>query len=421
MTVIKHKDLRSHLERLSQKKDLDPAYLIYGEEVLVKKALQTTLNLLMPGASKHYGYEAWEGSPENVLEAVRQVNTYALLDKGKVVALLDTPLFAAGQKGLGSPEVNPMKASAPDKVSDMLAAALVDTFPDRHYLIMTAASVDKRRRLYKIMEKSGLVVDCSVPKGDRQADRVAQDAVLRESMQERLSTNDKVLDASAYAALCEMTGFDIRTFLNNLDKLIDYIGDRKKITIDDVSTVLERTRQDPIYAFTNALSERNLADTLFYMDSLLSNGYHALQLIAASVNLMRRLLVIKTFADKAADGIWQNGMSYNAFRDRVMPLVQVHDQDLKEKVMGWDQALSESRGAEQRPKKQRVGTDLLIAPNPKNAYPVYKMTQRATAFSASELLEALKVLSRSDGHLKSSGHPPRSILADAVLQICQGS
>ena len=44
-----------------------------------------------------------------------------------------------------------------------------------------------------------------------------------------------------------MTGFDLRTFINNLEKLIAYTGERKNITKDDVKSVLERTRIDPIY------------------------------------------------------------------------------------------------------------------------------------------------------------------------------
>ena len=100
MTVIKHSDVQRHLKRLAQDKgsDLYPVYLLFGEEVLAKTALQTVLTFLMPESARQYGYEALDGSPENVLEAVQRLNTYALLDSGKVVALLDSPLFSAVQK-----------------------------------------------------------------------------------------------------------------------------------------------------------------------------------------------------------------------------------------------------------------------------------------------------------------------------------
>jgi DNA polymerase-3 subunit delta len=423
MTVIKHNEVQRHLKHLTQDKGLIPypVYLLYGEEVLTKAALQTVLNFLIPESARQYSYEAWEGTHENVFAAVQRLNTYALLGRGKVVSLLDSPLFSATQKGTAPSDSARQERTTSGDAAEILIAALADKFPLNHYLIMTTATVDKRRRLYKVTEETGLVIDCSVPQGDRQADRVAQDAVLRQSMQGLLSKHDKILEPSAFGALCDMTGFDIRTFQNNLNKLIDYVGDRKNITLEDVSVALERTKQDPVYAFTNALSGKDVGNALFYMDSLLSNGYHELQLIAAAVNQVRRLIVIRQFADNTAGGVWQTGMSYNAFRDQVMPLIQTHDTALKEQLADWDRSLSGDEAAVVEPKKRETETDLLIAPNPNNAYPVYKLMQKAVTFHAAELLDALKVLGRADGQLKSSGQPPRSILADAVLKICSGN
>ena len=422
MTVIKHNEVQRHLRPYTQDKESVPypVYLLYGEEVLAKTALQTVLSLLMPETSRQYSYDTLEGSPENILEAIRRLNTYAMLDSGKVVALIDSPLFSGKQKGTAPAENVTSDRAASGDATDMLISALKEKFPTNHYLIMTTSAVDKRRKLYKIMEETGLVIDCSVPQGDRQAEKVAQDAVLRESMQTLLLERNKSLESSAFAALCGMTGFDLRTFLNNLNKLMDYVGDRKRITVEDVTFVLARTKQDPIYAFTNALSDKNVGNTLFYMDSLLSNGYHELQLIAAAVNQVRRLIVIREFVDDTAGGVWQTGMPYNAFWDQVMPMIQSHDRALKEQVTDWDRSLSgtDEFGADQ--KKRQTGTDLLIAPNPKNAYPVYKLLQKTEKFQVGELLEVMTILSRADERLKSSGQPPRSILVDAVLKICSG-
>jgi DNA polymerase III subunit delta len=422
LTVIKHNEVQRHLKRLMQDTGSVPypVYLLYGEEVLTKAALQGVLNVLMPESARQYSYETREGTPENIFDAVQHLNTYALLDKGKVVALLDSPLLSARQKETTPSDDARQGLSTTGDAADILVAALSDKFPDNHYLIVTAESVDKRRRLYKVMETAGLVVDCSVPQGDRQADRVAQEAVLRESMQGLLSKHDKILEPSAFVALCDMTGFDIRTFQNNLNKLVDYVGDRKNITKADISDALERTKQDPIYAFTNALLEKDLGNVLFYMDSLLSNGYHELQLLAAAVNQVRRLLVIRDFVTASAGGAWQTGMSYNSFRDQVMPLIQNHDTALKEQLADWARSLAGDEEAANESNKRLSGTDLLIAPNPNNAYPVYKLMQKAMAFHAVELLDALKALDRADRYLKSSGQPPRSILADVILNICSG-
>lgn len=420
MSVIKHNDIHKHFKEISPQSasGFYPVYLVYGEEMLVKNIIQFLLEYLLPEPAKKYGYEAYEGTSDNILTAIQQLNTYSLLDKGKVVALIDCPLFTASPKGAAPDKIEEMDGSTQGDSSELLAAAITDTFPQEHYLIITTDTVDKRRRLYKTVNDNGLIVDCSVPKGDRQADKIAQDTVLRESMQTLLKQHDKILDASAYAALCEMTGFDLRTFLNNLGKLIDYVGDRKQITVEDVGFVLERTKQDPIYAFTNAISERNAGQSIFYMDSLLRNGYHELQLLAAGVNQFRKLLIMRLFVSDVMSDTWPKGLSFNEFREQIMPTIQEHDLQFKDRLKEWNLALNGHVQKADGDQKQRVRTDLLIAPNPKNAYPVYKQIQKAVTFTQEQLLRALRIFRNADLDLKSSGHTPRSIMANAILKIC---
>ena len=67
----------------------------------------------------------------------------------------------------------------------------------------------------------------------------------------------KTLDKAAFQKLVEMTGFDLRMFTGNLEKLVQYVGDRKTIAVEDVESALPRTRQDPVFELTNAVTDRN--------------------------------------------------------------------------------------------------------------------------------------------------------------------
>jgi len=61
------------------------------------------------------------------------------------------------------------------------------------------------------------VVDCSVPKGERKADKEAQESVLSEHMQTVLGPAARTLNRAAFLALWETTGFDPGAFSNNLE------------------------------------------------------------------------------------------------------------------------------------------------------------------------------------------------------------
>ena len=493
MAIIQHNEFEGYIKNLVKKKGVSPApvYLLYGEEFIYKSALEMLLDAIVPASDRNFHYEAFEGYRENTLEAVRQLNTYSLLGGMKVVALLDSDIFYSRQDeaklidaakqsfekdrkhkaaqyfsalmrllnldlknfdnkarqsilkaGAGTVTdgswidelvaycmEHPADSAESSDMADMLIEVLEHGYPKNHCLIITSEVADKRRRLFKVINDIGVAVDCSVPKSERRADKAVQNSVLAMKKEEVLRKTQKKISGSAYASLCEMTGFDLRTFSDNLTKLIDFVGERQEITEADVLFVVKRTKQDPIYELTNAVSDKNIDDALFYLNSLLSGGSHPLQILTALVNQVRRLLVIKTFADKLPHGQWHGGASYHYFQNSVLPLIIEHDKEFLQQLKDWEGTTSESsfihrakpKKKKPKAKKGKPRTDLLIAQNPKNPYPIYKSMQKAEGFTQNDLLCIMETLSSADGLLKSTGHSPASILENIVLRICRGT
>ncbi len=483
MSVINYKKLKKYLED-PEKDTFASVYLIYGEELLYKMAFEELLNALIPGSKRTLNYDPIDGADENIHEVIERINTFSLLPGGKVVAIRDSRIFYSKhdenrllEKAKEAHDDNDILKSAKyfisflgllnlsyddvsktdrieklklngkwlDKIisycldnsltipagkddAETLQKAIEKGFPKGNHLIITTDMVDKRRSLFKIINEKGMIVDCSVPKGDRKADKIAQEAVLDERMKTILAQSGKKIDRGVYQALCEMTGFNLRTFSDNLEKLINYIGDRKKITISDVESVLKRTKLDPIYELTNSVTDRNIENSLFYLNSLLSGGDidHPLQLLAAITNQIRKLLVIKDFVESSLDGSWNAGVSFNHFQRSIMPMIKKHDELLLQQMEDWEKALSEDVvTGDQKPqkkktkKKSKTGTDLLIAKNPNNPYPVYKMMQKSVKFSKQDLLTSMEHLSKADLRLKSTGQNQKLILEEAIFFICQ--
>ncbi len=466
MPELTYKDLEKHL---SEKK-FSPVYLIYGEEFLYKTAFETILNALIPPSERSLNYEPVDS--ENVYEAIERLNTFSFMPGTKVVSLCDSRIFYSKQddedllqkakdavdakdmkKGakyfstllgllkLSYEDVSPenrskylqIDLSEDDRWVDTLIAFCKDTdiritapkdnaedlqhaiekgFPDGHYLLITTDIADRRRGLFKVISEKGMVIDCSVPKGERKADKEAQSAVLQERLKTILSEHGKSIDPAAYHAVYEMTGFDLRTFSNNLEKLISYIGDRKKISLEDVESVLKRTRQDPIYELTNAIADRNTEDALFYTDSLLAAGIFPLQILAAIANQVRRLLLLRGFIESPqGKKVWKAGISYNLFQEKVMPAIQEYDNALSEVSESWENTAGS-------PKKAKSSGDMAIAKNPKSPYPIYLIMGKAEKFTKHDLIRALEMVSNADIKLKSSGGNPKMILEEMIFGIC---
>jgi DNA polymerase-3 subunit delta len=485
MNVITYKDLNKYLKNRGSD-PLLPVYLVFGEELLVQGAFDELLNALIPASQRSINYDPLDGTQANIHDVIERLNTFSLLPGTKVIGLRDSRIFYARQdkgrlldnarlafeddkiekaaghllsvmgllnltfedidsanrskslgKDYGNAENDPWldetiaycltnDLPVPEARDDsrILQLAIEKGFPGDNHLILTTGMVDKRRGLYKTIGSEGMIIDCSVPRGARRTDRIAQEAVLSERKDAILGAAQKTMSPAAYHALYEKTGFDLGTFSSNLEKLVSYIGNRGEITVEDVAAVLPRTKIDPIYELTNALTDRSIEKTLFFLDSILSSDIHPLQAFAAMINQVRKLLLVKDFVESPHGRHWRPACPYDYFQRQVIPAVVEYDRKLLEQLDSWQAILDESpdsqnSGAGSKKKKGKTPSDLLIAKNPKNAYPIYQLFKKSERFTKDELIAAVDSLNETERKLKSGSQNEKLVLEHLILCICK--
>ena len=488
MPTISYKDLEKYLNERGDA-PFAPVYLIFGEEMLVKNAFETLLDALVPASKRNTNYEPLDGANENIHAVIAQVNTYSLMPGKKVIALRDSKIFYAGQdrerllenaqkayqnddikkaaghllrlmgilnltwedldkstrkRSLGQNDAaaeddawlaelsvycRENNLSVPPAGDDghILQLAVEKGFPENNHLIITTDMADKRRALFKTLSSKGVVINCSVPMGDRRADRIEQEAVLVDTMNAMLADRGKTMARPAYQALYEMTGFDLRTFSSNLEKLISFVGNRSEITTADIESALQRTKIDPIYEFTNAVAERQTDAALLFLESVQSSGVHPLQIFTALINQIRKLLLVKDFVESPSGGVWQAACPYDYFQKRVMPAIAEYDRQLLEHLEDRQATLDKeselpaigSPAKKTRKKNVKAGTDLLITKNPNNPYPIYLLFKKSERFKKEELIKAFETLNTADKQLKSGNQNPKLVLEKVILSICR--
>ncbi len=484
MPEIKYKLLKKYLKDLKgdPQKQFSPVYLIFGEELLVKTAYDDLLEALLPAANRTANYEPIDGIIENINEVIERVNTFSLMAGTKVVAMRESRIFYTKQDKTRLLEIskkaydeddlkkaakyilslmssmnlsfedidksnrkktlkldagmdqshewlddiidycqeNNLAIPEPADESVVLQKAIEKGFPKNNHLLITVDIVDKRRSLYKALKNCGIVIDCAVPKGDRRADRIAQEDVLIEKMTEILTPHNKEMDKGAYRALVDMIGFDLRTFCGSLEKLIHYVGKRNNITVEDVESILKRTKKDPIYDLTNAIADRQTEKSLFFLNSLLTAEFHPLQILSAIVNQVRRLTLAKDFTKSPQAKEWHTGVAYKLFQQNIMPAIVAYDRSLMKTLVDWEDSgrPSPHEDPAKVDKKTKIKTDLLLARNPKNAYPVYQLLKKSERYSKTELIEAFSYLNEADRQLKISAQNPKLILERLIFRIC---
>jgi DNA polymerase-3 subunit delta len=401
MPTVKHAALTQWLEKSGNQ--IPGFVLCAGEDFLVEKAVDRIRTQVMETAPSGCLVEVLDGRTTAMGDVIEQIATFSFFG-GKLVLVRHSPMFAL-KAGAG-------EVSYSEKDLDRLSETVQAGIPDGHFLVMTAGSLDRRRKIFKALEKTGLIIDCTVPQGARKADLDDQRQILETVSRTVLARAGKTLDPAAFSELVERTGFNPSLFAQNLEKLTAYTGNRSGISRDDVAAIIQRDKKDPIFSLTNAMMEKNAGQALFYLSSLRKDGFHPLQILKSFENLVRRMLLFKAFSLAFCEkhpNVRVDRLHFNGFKQQVLPAIIAHDQALQNPAARdeADQAAGDSV------------RDLVLAPNPNSPYPIFQTFEKSVRFSLDELRSAMISLGDLDFALKSSSADADAGIEQFVMTFCR--
>jgi DNA polymerase-3 subunit delta len=318
--------------------------------------------------------EGWKKIPEGEWQAA--LGEEAARERGKWL-----PRLLAECKNLG------IKEKRYDKDTGPLEETLRGGLPDGNCLILTADSVDKRKRLYKTIAEIGIILHFPSVKSEAE-----KKGLLSEAARDMLSGRGKSVSPGALSELAKKTGFDIQASMEELEKLITYAGDRGLIDEKDIKALTGRKKEDSVFELTSALVERDPEKALLTLGNLLDQGVHHLMILTMIVREIRFLLQGKIILKSDMLSSFRPGMDYPRFQKNVFP-------SIKEMGLG---------GAKKK--------GWLFGQHP---YVIYNALRNSRRFSYNELVEYMNRLVEVDLALKTTGMKPRLVLEHLLMDICR--
>jgi len=274
-----------------------------------------------------------------------------------------------------------------------LEEIILSSFPEQTFLIFTAASVDKRKKIFKAVEKQGRVVECVVPREKRGA--TLEKGFFEDQVRRSLHGCEKTINPRAMQLMHSRAGGDLRQLHAEIDKLVAFVGDRKEINVQDVETLFDDSHEAEFFEFTNALRSTDLAKCLPALHRNLRIVSHPLQTLAIITNDIRRLMVARELLFSAFRETWKPGISYDSF----VPILR--------------KALQDDTRAKEK------GTYNLLS---MNEYALFNLLKVAQKFTMERLLGIMEAILDADVLLKSSrlgARSPQIILERVVYTICK--
>ncbi|HVM60747.1 MAG TPA: DNA polymerase III subunit delta [Verrucomicrobiae bacterium] len=360
-------------------------YLVGGaDEFSIKETAAKLADKLAPKQAGEFGLEIIDGSASNQDEALKVLSrlrealeTVGLFGGGnKLVWLKSTDLLADTQ----TTRAEAVKEALAD-LADLLKSGLGEGVT----LLISAIGCDRRKTLYKTLEKIGEVrffEALEEGKGD-------SDEEIEAFIQSKLRADSKTMSAEAVQAFRELVAPSLREIANELEKLFVYVGKRSDITKDDVRAICSASRQAVIWELTDSLGARRTSRAIRSLESLLDAGDQPigiLMMLVAQFRLMllaRDLMVRKLIS--ARDGPGGNIEFVKAF-ERLPESATAHFPRTK------DGALP-------------------------NAWRLYRCALAAKNFSTRELIRAMDLLLDANRQLVSTQLDDRLVLEETIAKI----
>jgi DNA polymerase-3 subunit delta len=283
--------------------------------------------------------------------------------------------LVSGASGTAAPSDDPL---------DRLVRLFKQGFVKTNILLLSAEHVDKRKKIFQTLKKHGEIVDCSIAEGVSRAALGQQKEVLGEMVRKTLKAMDKAIEPDALELLFERVGFYPVGVVMEAEKLALYVDERPRITKDDVTVMVGRTREDAIFELTEALDGGNLAQAMTVLDHLFSDGVHSLAVIASLRNHQRRLLIFRAIQDLETPP-WRQRMSSNEFQNVYLPAL----------------------------KDAEVWPDLLKA----HPYALYMGFSKAAQHPLASLKKSLSLLLEAEFKLKGGVVSPRIVLEELLISL----
>lgn len=273
-----------------------------------------------------------------------------------------------------------------EEETERLERVLASGMPEGNHLILTAGTVDRRKKLFKSISSAGRVLTFAAVKGEAR-----QQQVVMEMSAGLLAGRGKRLSPGAWTALGQKTGFSLRESLGAIEKLVTYSGEKAVIEAADVEAVIGRTKEDSVFDLTGAISGRHLTAALRTLKDLLDQGSPPLMIFSMITREIRFLLQAKLLLASGRMNAFSATMDYGRFQKAVFP------------------SLKQAAGAGE----EQVD---LVSQHP---FVVYQSLKNANRFTLSELAGYLEMLARTDLALKSTGQEPRLLLERFLLSVCR--
>jgi DNA polymerase-3 subunit delta len=256
-----------------KKRQIRSVYLLYGEEVyFIRQIEQAVIHSALAPEEIDMNLLNLDKDP-SINELIALIETVPFMGGKNVIIIRDTILFRPRKAGTSEP--------AEDKSEERLLK-VINNMPDyTHLILSTTEKVDKRRKLFKLIEKHGTAVEVANIKGKD----------VRGWLTAKLSELNKKMDSDAMeyflGVISIMPQVSLGFLHNELEKAALFTAGKARISQSELVKIMSAIPEISIFSMIDAVSQKQLGKALQLMGEQLKSGEHPLKLVSLLTRQVR--------------------------------------------------------------------------------------------------------------------------------------
>lgn len=263
------KTLNSHI----QTGNFSEYYLLYGEEEYLKRYYRNrlTAGILQGEPEGNINYRHYAGDSADVDIIAEQACLTPFFSDSLLIVIEDSGLF---------------------KKSNSLADRLSGK-ADSTKIIFVESEIDKRNALFKYIKSHGVVCEINHK----------SDTELVPWIASYLKKYDCVITGRAAKLIISKAGTDMQMLINEMDKLISYVGEKKQIDTEDVESICTTLLSNHIFMMMDYIVSGKQKEALLLYKDLLAMKESPLSILFLLTRHYNILMHIKELVNESDSGI----------------------------------------------------------------------------------------------------------------------
>ena len=271
------------LERIDQK-TLASIYLMTGPEKYIGNQVEKKIiESLIPKGLESLNLTVYTDKNIDISEMIANCQTLPLMSPKRMIIVRE------------SVDLVKLKNKKDEE-------ALIDYFSkpnEMTLLLIYWEKPDKRRKLYKSIEKNGTILDFQKLNA-RELSSWIKDRIRESGKNIKKQVMEILIERSMYLINENKT---IEVIDNEIDQLIDYAGERKEITKEDILLILPQPIEDGIFKLIDYGMTGQKDQALLMLSQFYLQGESPFGVFSLLIRQIRQLILVKLYKKKYVNNI----------------------------------------------------------------------------------------------------------------------